>query len=235
MSQGLEGLFVGVRAIPEVEGGALATGEGVVVGGGDQLVLGARYDISETIDRVRPATDLVETKCLSRGRRLRRSSRWPTWSSRSERRASPSSSRWLRSSRYPNEWKLCTQMRPARSTPSAASSRSASSPAARTLYVSMRMFSGARLGSDPSRCRTRSTTTVVLPVPAPASTMSGPPPHSTARRCSSVSATRGALVSRPWIVSCNGPPSSVNRPYAPPVPTVCHDHRTHHPIIRTAR
>src|SRR5688500_5271889 len=49
------------------------------------------------------------------------------------------------------------------------------------------MFSGARSGCVLSRWRTRSTTTVVLPVPAPARTMSGPSPHSTAERCSVVS------------------------------------------------
>src|SRR5687767_13171293 len=49
------------------------------------------------------------------------------------------------------------------------------------------MFSGARSGCVLRRWRTRSTTTVVLPVPAPARTMSGPSPHSTAELCSGVS------------------------------------------------
>ena len=56
------------------------------------------------------------------------------------------------------------------------------SPAARSVNVMTRIDAGAT--PDATRRRNRSAMTAVLPVPAPATTRTGPPPRAAARRCS---------------------------------------------------
>ena len=79
--------------------------------------------------------------------------------------------------------------------PSRVVMRVRSSAAARRPKVSTSTCSGSAPASI--RATTASTTVVVLPVPGPASTSSGPPRWSTTRRCASSSAGTGDRGARP--------------------------------------
>src|SRR2546428_2277859 len=69
------------------------------------------------------------------------------------------------------------------------STRSCISAAARSVKVTARIWCGLA-AAEAMRCTIRAVSTWVLPVPAPATTSSGPPACSTARRCSGVRVCR---------------------------------------------
>ncbi len=126
----------------------------------------------------------------------RRSSTWPTPSSTSGVAGSPASGAASVSTAWQKLWKFETARRVRIAGPSACSSRSPSSFAAFTLYVSTSTCSGSRSAWRASSRRTRSTITRVLPVPAAATTTSGPSSQSTIAACSadSASGTRLSVV-----------------------------------------
>ena len=90
----------------------------------------------------------------------------------------------------PNPLNVYAPTASATSGPSAEASRSRSSPAALFVNVNAR----TRPGSAPPRimCTIREMITRVLPVPGPASTMSGPPEYVTAFRCALLSEASGS-------------------------------------------
>ena len=100
----------------------------------DQLVLGAADDVRE-------ARGGVLDRAPWRGRRSARTAAAARAAAAAARpgrarprlSARPTSARWSDRTRLPNEWKLWTHSRLAVSRPSVSSSRSSSSPAARTL------------------------------------------------------------------------------------------------------
>ena len=97
---------------------------------------------------------------------------------------SPTSSAWRRRIFAPMAWNVPSHGMPS-ATPISASMRSRISRAALLVKVTARISCG-RARPEAMRWATRVVSTRVLPVPAPASTSTGPSSASTARRCSSL-------------------------------------------------
>src|SRR5438876_5131023 len=121
------------------------------------------------------------------------------------------------------------------------STRSCISAAARSVKVTARISCGFA-ASEVMRWTIRAVSTCVFPVPAPATTRSGPAPCSTARRCSGVSVPRmsgfgspSAKLSCSFILAPAGPVSA-DRPFvllsAPRVPLRKRDERSHDRTLR---
>src|SRR2546430_1546643 len=122
------------------------------------------------------------------------------------------------------------------------STRSCISAAARSVKVTARISCGFA-AREVMRCTIRAVSTCVFPVPAPATTRSGPSPCSTARRCSGVSVPRMSGFGSPSAkLSCSftlRPAAggvSVDRPFvllsAPRVSLRKRDERSHDRTLR---
>src|SRR5512145_2507367 len=94
------------------------------------------------------------------------------------------------------EWKVESQT-PSASGPSSFATRSRISPAALFVKVTARIASGA-MPHTPISQATRLVSTRVFPLPAPASTRSGPSVAWTASRCSGFRPSRSASASTSW-------------------------------------
>ena len=101
----------------------------------------------------------------------------------------PTSSAWRRSTLVPIEWKVPSQGMPSAIEPTSAPTRSFISRAALLVKVTARMSNG-RAFAVAIRWAMRVVSTRVLPVPAPASTSTGPSVASTAWRCSGLRPAR---------------------------------------------
>ena len=94
----------------------------------------------------------------------------------------PTSSAWLRSMRAATEWKVPSHGMPSIAPPLIADTRSRISRAALLVKVTARIWLGQALRVA-IRWASRAVSAAVLPVPAPASTSTGPSVVSTASRC----------------------------------------------------
>ena len=95
---------------------------------------------------------------------------------------SPTSSAWRRSIFAPIEWKVPSHGMPSTASPMILPTRSRISRAALLVKVTARISDG-QARRVAIRCASRAVSAAVLPVPAPASTSTGPSEDSTASRC----------------------------------------------------
>jgi hypothetical protein len=113
-----------------------------------------------------------------------------------------------------------------------AAMRSRSSAAARRLNVRTSAWSGV-ISPDSTRCTTASTIVVVLPVPGPASTRTGPPRCSIARRCAS--SRTGGTTSRAGARTTRGTSAGRRGRRPPAVPLVNDTSASHHETLTSRR
>ena len=102
---------------------------------------------------------------------------------------SPTSSAWRRRSLTLSEWKVPSQGMPSITPPTSRPTRAFISRAALLVKVTARISFG-RARPVLSRCAMRAVSARVLPVPAPASTRTGPSSASTAARWAGFSPSR---------------------------------------------
>ena len=102
---------------------------------------------------------------------------------------SPASSAWRRKIFAPTEWNVPSHGMPSAAGPAMRATRSFISREALLVKVTAKI-SCARASPSATMCAMRVVSTRVLPVPAPASTSTGPSVASTAERCSGLSPSR---------------------------------------------